>query len=112
MPASHSKAADAPPNAAAEADDADRPRRFQFRLRTVFLVTTVLCIFLAVPAAAWALGFVTAYVALSVIAFGVLISIQLPIFLLFDALGWLPSPADRPVSRGGAEIAEEDRRRG
>jgi hypothetical protein len=55
------------------------------------LAITVFCVFLAVPGVAWALGFVTAYVALVIIAVGFLISVQAPIFLLFDALGWLPT---------------------
>jgi hypothetical protein len=77
------------------------PRRFQFRLRTLLLAITVLCIFLAVPAAAWALGLVTAYIALCFFGVGVLISIQAPIFLLFQALGWLPRVDRRQGSEGG-----------
>jgi hypothetical protein len=34
---------------------------------------------------------VTAYVSLSVVAVGVLVCIQAPVFLLFQAMGWLPS---------------------
>jgi hypothetical protein len=55
------------------------------------LAITVLCIFLAVPAAAWAIGVVTGYVAISIVAVGVLVCIQAPVFLLFQAMGWLPS---------------------
>jgi hypothetical protein len=77
--------------------------RFPFRLRTLMLGVTVLCIFLAVPAAAWALGFVTAYVALSIVAVGVLICIQAPIYLLFQAFGWLPTRDRRPLKEGGPQ---------
>ena len=61
------------------------------------LAITVLCIFLAVPAAAWALGFVTAYVSLCIVAVGVLVCIQAPVFLLFQAMGWLPTRDPRVV---------------
>ena len=65
------------------------------------LAITVLCVFLAVPAAAWAVGVVTGYVAISIVAVGMLVCIQAPVFLLFQAMGWLPS-RDRP----GAEAYE------
>lgn len=77
-------------------------RRFQFRLRTLLLAMTVLCIFLAVPAAAWALGFVTAYIALCIVAVGVIVCVQAPIFLLFQAMGWLPTGDRRSRDDGDA----------
>jgi hypothetical protein len=80
-----------PPNADAGSDASPHdPQPFQFRLRTLFVAVTLLCLFLAVPGSAWLLGFMAGYAALSIVAIGVLLCIQAPVFLLFHAMGWLP----------------------
>lgn len=83
----------------ADGSEARPPQRFQFRLRTAFFVTTVLCFFLAIPPVAWVLGYLTAYIAVSFVMVAVVVAVQATFFLLFDALGWLPPPREQRASR-------------
>ena len=68
------------------------PPTFRFRLRSIFLVTTVLCLLLTVlpDVALLLLGYIAAYIALSFAGVAVLIAIHAAFVSICDAAGWLP----------------------
>ena len=70
-------------------DSAER-FRFRFHLRSLFIVETVFCCFLATALLrAWSVAVVT-WITCVVVGLGILVLLQLPLFLLFWMLGILP----------------------
>jgi len=73
-------------------------RRFQFRLRTLLIVITILCVFFAIPAVTWALGVIAAWYAFGFLALGLVILFQFPIFLLLKRWSLLPDRNDASIA--------------
>ena len=77
---------------------------FQFHLRSLFIVETIFCCFLALPLLrAWSVAVVT-WITCVVVGLGILVLLQAPAFLLFWMLGMLPGHgrSSRASPAGGA----------